>query len=64
MGKLRALDPNEAYQLDGRLRLGMGVKAAGVGGKTLSAGAREECWVAAWVGWRAGRLCLCLCLVG
>lgn len=38
MGKLKAYDPNEAYQPDTRLRLGVGVKAAGVGGKTLSAG--------------------------
>ncbi len=38
VGKLKAFDPNEVYQPDTRLRLGVGVKAAGVGGKTVSAG--------------------------
>ena len=38
LGKLKAFDPSEVYQPDTRLRLGVGVKAAGVGGKTVSAG--------------------------
>lgn len=37
MGKLAFFDPSEAYQPDTRLRLGMGVKASGVGGRTMSA---------------------------
>jgi hypothetical protein len=40
MGKLAFFDPSEAYQPDTRLRLGMGVKASGVGGRTMSAGER------------------------
>lgn len=43
LGKLAARDPAEAYQLDTRLRLGVGVRASGVGGKTLQAGARRCC---------------------
>ena len=38
VGKLRAHDPQEVFQPDTRLRLGVGVKASGVGGKTFSAG--------------------------
>ena len=38
LGSLKPHDPNEAYQPDTRLRLGMGLKASGVGGKTYSAG--------------------------
>ena len=41
------MDPAEAYQPDTRLRLGVGVKAAGVGGKAVSAGARAGRWPAA-----------------
>lgn len=37
MGKLAAHNPNEAYQPDTRLRLGVGVKASGVGGQKVSA---------------------------
>ncbi|PSC73740.1 outer envelope pore [Micractinium conductrix] len=37
VGKQKAFDPNEVYQPDTRLRLGVGVKAAGVGGRKLSA---------------------------
>lgn len=36
-GKVKPFNPNEVYQPDTRLRLGVGVKAAGVGGKSLSA---------------------------
>jgi hypothetical protein len=38
IGKLSPLNPSEAYQPDTRLRLGVGVKAAGVGGQKLNAG--------------------------
>lgn len=41
VGKLPVMDSAEAYQPDTRLRLGMGVKAAGVGGKAPTAGALE-----------------------
>ncbi|PRW57685.1 outer envelope pore isoform A [Chlorella sorokiniana] len=37
LGSLKPHDPNEAYQPDTRLRLGLGLKASGVGGKTYSA---------------------------
>ncbi|KAL4457292.1 hypothetical protein ABPG75_012157 [Micractinium tetrahymenae] len=37
VGKLKSFDPSEVYQPDTRLRLGVGVKAAGVGGNTVSA---------------------------
>jgi hypothetical protein len=47
LGKLPAMDPAEAYQPDTRLRLGLGVKAAGVGGKAVSAGAQAGCCEAA-----------------
>ena len=52
LGSLKPHDPNEAYQPDTRLRLGLGLKAAGVGGKTYSAGALRAlagpCNLAAW----------------
>lgn len=38
VGKLAVYKPNEVYQPDLRLRLGLGVKAAGVGGQKMSAG--------------------------
>ncbi|EFN55602.1 hypothetical protein CHLNCDRAFT_52218 [Chlorella variabilis] len=37
VGKLAVYKPNEVYQPDLRLRLGLGVKAAGVGGQKMSA---------------------------
>lgn len=48
LGSLKPHDPNEAYQPDTRLRLGLGIKASGVGGKTYSAGGRPlGSWAAA-----------------
>lgn len=41
LGSLKPHDPNEAYQPDTRLRLGLGIKASGVGGKTYTAGGRR-----------------------
>ena len=47
LGPLPARDPSEAYCPDHRLRLGVGLKAAAIGGRTLAAGAWQEL---AWAG--------------
>ena len=51
LGKLPVMDSAEAYQPDTRLRLGMGVKATGVGGKAPTAGALKPEPVLVCVGW-------------